>query len=460
MDCLYLIDYRFRVMHFDPERRVFYATSIHNIDTEQVLRFDRPGDFERLSDTFIFRENFSAEWPMEIEGLGRVQICYDPVAPRLALRGENGLYLCADATGDYEFSRDRVQMWECFWVLSEETRVQLEYILTHSWISTRTGEVYRPDRVVLDENFTLRIGVFQLDFRLQEASDFTTYEIHGIIDGWVPETFLLYRPLVYVTAYSSPAVLAQLQIFVRSLRDIGRYDGPIIVMTDQTVEKINAICEEAPGTIGVDTMFPTDFVGYVCSKYKIFDKEQYQGFQPVVYFDPDIVIDNPIEPMLLAGTLTRRVCAPMETFHRLQSHPPVGATLLQLDQIDPGPFAAGVNGGTIMFPNIEDAGTRRAFDRIERTLTYVGMRFGRTWSGWADQEAFNYIMVKMGDINSTALTRYARFSTLPGPLECRRVGFLHFWGYSSAEKVERMRAYLADLYREDGIGRALPEWAP
>jgi len=153
---------------------------------------------------------------------------------------------------------------------------------------------------------------------------------------------------------------------VRSLRDIGRYDGPIIVMTDQTVEKINAICEEAPGTIGLDTMFP----------------------------------------------------------------------------------------------NIEDAGTRRAFDRIERTLTYVGMHFGRTWSGWADQEAFNYIMVKMGDINSTALTRYARFSTLPGPLECRRVGFLHFWGHSSAEKVERMRAYLADLYREDGIGRALPERAP
>ena len=61
-------------------------------------------------------------------------------------------------------------------------------------------------------------------------------------DGWRIEQICQYRPLIYYAAFDRPEILEQLAISVRSLIEFGRYQGPIVVLTDHSPEAWPGSC--------------------------------------------------------------------------------------------------------------------------------------------------------------------------------------------------------------------------
>ena len=450
-----IMNFQCQIMHYDEAAGEIFNRPVDAIESDKAVRLAPFVPAKNLADSFIYDDQAIVSWRDFHPALGEITLSYDPTKPCVAVRDAAGKYLCWDLSR-YSFSRDVCDVWEYFLLLDEEFIGKIRYILANDWVSKRTATLYKKSDICLEPDFTLRLGAFRLNLRLQDKADFSDYVICGVSDDWKPEVFFVFRPLVYITAYASKTVLDQLHICVRSLRDIGRFDQKIVVMTDRSRDEILRLCEECESDpTEVDPSFPKDFVGFVSSKYSIFDKDVYRRHQPLMYLDPDIVFDRPVEDMLVAALVTEQICAPLEDWHRLKTHPPVGATLIQLDQLEPGSYAAGFNGGTIVIPNTADPRHRRSFELVARTITHVGLKFGRGFNPWADQEVANYIAYKVGGWNTAALTRFVHYIENDAGQDYNRSGLTHFWGHAGPQKVEKMLAYLTDLYRVYGMDRSV-----
>lgn len=442
---MYIMDRHIKVLHFDKKNKKIYSCPLNEINKDEVINVNKHSSDFNYDYKFIHNKETIFEVDVSTTVFDEVKFYYNLNTFGYSLCDKNGKYLCADTT-DYSFSRDQCNLWETFSLIDDDFIQKIYYIKTNCWLSKRDEQLYYPKDISLSDNFCINIGPYSINLLAITKDDINQYQIVTVCDGWKPEIFLLYKPLIYITAYSDKDVLNQLGLCIKSIRKFGNFYAKIIVMTDQSLDTIKKICGDYHNCeIEIDKNFPEDFVGYVCSKFNIIDREIYKGYQPLMYLDPDIIFDSPIEPMLLKSLATGNICAPLETFHHLKTHPPVGAGLIQLDGMEVSPYAAGFNGGTLIFPNVEDQNVRQAVHLIRRTITHLGIKFGRTFNKWADQEVLNYISYKYGFINTAVLTKYAKFIDNDPLVKFGCRGFVHFWGTSKDNKVRKMEQYLNKL---------------
>ena len=342
----------------------------------------------------------------------------------------------------YEFSRDDAQLWEFYLLVDNDFIDKIFYIKQNQWISKRNSKLYKPNDIEIHEGFILQIGDFLINLQYLNNDDIKFNYFIGICNHWQPEEFFLYRPLIYITAFSNEDIFKQLELCIESLRLFGDYTGKIIVMTDKSQDFILNLCQENSYNLTVDPMYPKDFVGYVCSKFNIYNKDIYQNHQPILYLDPDIIIDKPIKPMLIEATLTQLICAPLELGHYLYNHTAIGCGLIQQDQLKISHYVPGFNGGTLVIPNVYNDMVKNAIYLIKKTITNTGYFFGRDYNRWADQEVLNYISVKLGFFNTSILTKYVNY--IDNNINNRR-GLVHFWGHPTQDKPIVMKKYLNSL---------------
>ena len=440
---MYILDFRSNVIHWNAERG-FYGRSIFNIKKSDVISVHDIKEYlTDEEDIFFYPDGSVNTFHKSIENLGQVTITYEKERSGYSIKDEHGKYLCSEFE-TFRFTRDTVSSWETFIFIDEELTERLDYLSRTKWISKRTGNMLNVNHIQYLDDFLIRIGGFLIDIRSQKLDDFGKYKTTLLHDNWKPETFLLYAPLVYITAFSSDHVLRQLGLCVKSMRTFGKYTGKIVVMTDKSLSHIQALCDEYDTDyLDIDTMHPSDFVGYVCSKYYILDKDLYKGHQPLLYLDPDIVFDNDLNVILKEAVISEEICAPFERYSSLKNQTSVGATLIQLDGLSVGNYAAGLNGGTILFPNTENPEIYNFIKMVRRTIRNVGVKYGRDFCPWADQEAFNYMAVKLGLVNYTILTKYANFVHNDPHDPYSKRGFVHFWGHHN--KADVMEYYMEHI---------------
>lgn len=442
---MYILNHRSKILHWNEENG-FYDLPMNNIDKDTAITIENETfDYNKICEEYILPEDKTYIKEYNVRGLGLVKIEYNKDTRGYSLCNNSGLYFCAEPNNVYSFSRETPSLWETFIFLNENLIEKIEYFKNNKWISKRTGELLSGRDFLIEENFSLKFNGIKGDLRLQDFNDFSDYKTTLINGSWKPEEFLLYNPLIYITAYSSEHVFNQFRICVESIRKFGEYSGKIVVMTDADIDHIQNLCQEYnTNTLDVDIMYPKDLVGYVCSKYLVFGKDTYKKHQPILYLDPDIVFDAKLEPLLVEATLSEKICAPLETFHRLDSHPPIGSGLIQMDGMTVSPYAAGYNGGTISIPNVENTVVQESFKLICRTIMNVGFKFGRNYNIWADQEVLNYIASKFNIMDPTVITKYAKYHRNT-PAKHSIKGFVHFFGHSSKEKVTMMEEYVTSL---------------
>lgn len=376
-----------------------------------------------------------------LDRFGPVQIgrAVDQRCVTLSWRGQ---FLSAFADGRIVTSADCGD-WEGFLPVSEAELDILRHILANDWVIRSSGALVRAGDVALGNWYTLRIGELKLDLRYQlpfDAADWP-FRLTVLREGWRIEQLCLYRPLIYFAAYRNPAVMGQLYASIRSLIELGQYCGHILALTEQEPDEISAnLPRMAPGHFQAYHVAPSDFAGFVASKYKILDIPWAAQFQPVMFMDPDILFDAAVEPMLCTVARSDRITAPMEPFSPLRTAPGAGSGLLQLDGCAPG-FAVGFNAGTLGIPNIP---AHAATLRLVRTIivNHAALH-GRTAFSWVDQEVANYVSFRLAHFGP-AINPFVRYGGWPDtePSTDGRVGLVHFWPALSAEnKLAAMQSY-------------------
>jgi hypothetical protein len=333
--------------------------------------------------------------------------------------------------------------WEGFLPISSAELEMLRQILANDWIIRSSGALVPSNGVALAHWYTLRLGDLKFDLRDQLPFDAAhwPFRLTVLQDGWRIEQLCLYRPLVYFTVFKAPTVLEQFYVSIRSLLELGRYRGRILLITDRPRDEIVAnLPTSVAGQLDLVHLAPNDQAGFVAARFKILDLDWATRFQPVIYTDADVVFDTAIEPMLCAVARSDQLSAPLEPFSPMRSAPCAGSGLIQAEGLSPG-FAVGYNFGTVGIPNLPaHAPTLRLIRTI--MMTHAALH-GRTALGWLEQEVANYVAFRLTPFGP-AVNPFVRYGGWPNtePSTDGRVGLVHFWPALDAQaKVAAMQNY-------------------
>jgi len=378
-------------------------------------------------------------------------------------------FASAQPDGRIEYDRTQPDGWEQFLPLSCDELSTLNHVLDHSWIIMSSGALVPQEKIRIgasfglwfdDVQFDLSYNLpFSVDSRAAEGN-FAPLSIKLLRDGWRLDEARLYAPIVFSAAFGNPDVLAQLSLCLNSLIDFGHYDGHVHLITDRPAgEVLAAVPGLDPTRTTIQHLEPTDFTGYVASKYLILDHGPAWSAQPLLFVDPDIIFDAPLKPILSKIACLDRIAAPLEDFSPLASAISVGASLVQWDLGDPR-LARGFNAGTLGIPNLADH--QDVLERIRRIIMNYTTLNGRRSLPWVDQEIANYVAYRSGMFDTHTLSRHVRWGTdwtsrEAGP----RSGIVHFWKpMAPAAKRAAMTAYFEALADMDKFPNRTPHLPP
>jgi hypothetical protein len=285
------------------------------------------------------------------------------------------------------------------------------------------------------------------------ANDFSPFRFPVHPDGWKFDRIILYRPLIFYVAFGENAI-GQFCVSVKSLFQIGNFDGRVLVFTDMPEQKLRKKLNEIPpAQLLVTPLRANDWVGFVAAKFAILEEDVAYECSPVVFMDPDIVYNTDVRPMLVDMACLDSPSAPLEHFSNLATSPSVGGQLIQRDNGNPM-LSCGFNVGTLAVPNLKEFGHVLAL--IRRTIQNYVTIHGRAGIHFIDQEVANYISFKFAHFDTGQLTRYVRFGFMQDAFNLGALsGLVHFWGIPRTSRIEPMQRYL-DLLIDHYHGRKLP----
>ena len=287
------------------------------------------------ADIAILRQSFAdfvtgaAPPPVQAHAdtLGAVTLHIDPERGLLTLE-RAGAWLSAGATGgNVTWTTGAPDAWERLLPIADAELGQFVTLFSNDWIQRSTRRIVHPWQIALAADHTLRIGDLSVPLARNLpliGTDFP-FRFNVLADGWRLEEIVLFKPLIYYAAYGSPAVHNQLFLSLASLHEFGRYTGDVHVLTDLTAERLREAVPALPAErTTVQALKPTDFAGFVASKYCILEHRPAWGFQPLCFLDPDIVINSNLRPMLIAMARPKiiNITANPTTIRRNLPNPP------------------------------------------------------------------------------------------------------------------------------------------
>jgi hypothetical protein len=353
-------------------------------------------------------------------------------------------FLSAEPNGDQvTLVKAAAGGWQTFLPMSQIDLDVLRTIMTSAWLTRSSGAL--AERPATGALFHLHVGDLSVDLRFQLPFDLANWpdRLTLLRDGWRIDQICQYRPLIYYSAFGSAEIIEQFAISVRSLLEFGCYQGPIVVLTDQTPAALaRHVAAEDLARVALLQIQPSDRPGFMSARYLILDWPDARQFQPLLYVDTDTVFDRDVTPMLRAVATSDRIAAPIELLSTLSDSPASGATLMQRDFCSPG-YMAGFNTGTLGIPNIRaHAETLRL---IRRIIMNHSVLHGRLALPYVDQEIANYVSYRLMNFDTGLISRFVRF--LGGDADIgNRCGLVHFWPVpGAAARAQAMRDYLARL---------------
>jgi hypothetical protein len=453
----YLVTFHGKLVARNVESRSLSQISFDAIaDRDSLACVELEPDFARPTYRDFIGNAPGGMQAADVRHLGSQLIHIDPKTKTVSVE-RNGKYLSAQRSGPVDQDRSAVNGWERFVLCSDADLDFLQFLRGNRWIVRSTRALVAGERITLGDAATLEIGDLRIPLAFNAPLDRRTFPFRWIAlaDGWRIEELVLFDPVIFFVAFRQDYILSQLYVSLRSLAQIGKYDGRILIFTDRTHAEI---CENVPWfppeRISVADIPAQDWVGFVAGKYCVLEQPEVQTRQPVVYMDPDIVFNADVLSLLIPMAVSDRLTAPIELFSELGHSPSVGASLLQLDNAQPR-YACGFNGGTIGIPNLPMH--RHTLELIRRIIeNFLALR-GREAFSWVDQEAANYVSYKLAhfDLNDVSkCVRYGERATAKslGPL----TGLVHFWRCPRAERAGIMQTYLDLLLDHAGIPRDAP----
>lgn len=345
--------------------------------------------------------------------------------------------------------------WECFSPIALDQFADLVWILTNDWVLRESGERHAAHTIKMGGRKLIEIGShrWSLDeiLPLFEPIRYEAGPHNGLParillfrDGWKCDELIRYQPLVIFVMFGSGPWANQFRLATASLSEIGRYDGQVLVITDQSRSYVESLMpHRLRDHLLIEPMLGLDRLDFVGARLTIGNIPDISHYQPAVYADLDVIFDLPIEPILRKLVVSDRMTAQVEPYAPIAERPSVGGTLIEMDASKLG-TQFGFNAGIMGFPDLHRFG--RVLRAMYHCLSMHTAARGRTALEWHDQPIANYIAGKLDVFDPTLFTEATRIPPFDGVLDpSTPTGFVHFWpsGSHIDNKAEQMRSYVA-----------------
>lgn len=351
-------------------------------------------------------------------------------------------------------------LWETFRFFEVDLIRDVMQLMRNQWVRKSTGKIADIDFSGFENEFLMLDGC-RVD--IHENFPFINYEKDPLkekgsapnsiimhLDGWKPEEFLLYNPVVMYAFFGKGMISDQFRVSVESLFEIGKFQGTVIIVTNNSDEYVYGIINKNHHkNIKIFYMNAIDQQDYVDCRISIFNKKFIYEYQPFLYIDLDVVIDLPIKNFLTKLVISDKCSAQVEDERWVTQTPSCGATLYADDSF-PIEDDAGFNGGVIGIPNFQRFGRYlRAADVMMRKYMHI---HGRKSIPYDDQSILNFIFRKF-DIFSGDLITPSTSVPAAEKIDFSKndaLGFAHFWPCIYREdRSLRMKSYLSILRADD-----------
>jgi len=266
-----------------------------------------------------------------------------------------------------------------------------------------------------------------------------------------------YRPLIYTACYGSQTYFDCLSLMLKSLYLFGQYRGAILVLADRSETQV-AVPEEM-----------TDMVRVLCcdviDNSRRFQIQEFIGTSdtPVLHIDSDIIVTQEVDPILreMSTKTNIYVSSELGRYPKIVNVPASAITnpfwnyfgldlFLDDAELHDRPLSC-LNAGLFGYSE------RRIFEQPARKIhgMYTSHRRSSVASRYGtDQPFFNYVLAKLGPIDSGLLSgALSLVATAEVAVQCTRP-FVHFaYADSAKEKAQQMAQYMNLLESRRVLGR-------
>ena len=338
--------------------------------------------------------------------------------------------------------------WEWLGVVEQAALADVIDMCRNDWMRVGDRTLVRKSCIRLEKRTDIRIdqAVYPIagNFPLSTASGRRRNLLFR--EGWIVDEFIRFRPLVYFVLMGAGAYADQLELASRSLVDFGRYEGDLLVITDRDRHFIERLIPDSlHDRLSVLRVASSGKIDAVLARLMLGEHDGADQFAPILYTDTDVIYDRPLQPILEAALLSRKMSAQSERWNELPGSDAAGGDLFA---VDPVPFydKIGFNAGIWIMPGGEDS------IQIVNTIRLAVSRYleahGRESLPWLDQAMGNYVLRKLDAFDSALITSATRLCQSYEALDTIGAsGFVHFWPVSAVatQRAAAMADYLERL---------------
>ena len=323
----------------------------------------------------------------------------------------NGLFLSTKPEGLIRFHQTRAITWERYLLLDETRFAQAAFIKNNHWFSPAQDDLISSESITFCEEMKVRIGkiVVSLTDLLDSAGKETFFKSLRFSHAkWRQDSLILYRPLVYFCSFGKEEGFRCLDISVKSLRKYGKYDGAIAVLTERSDDAIERDYPDTAKEVTLLPYLPLDAIDYMSARFDISMFEYFDHYQPVLYLDTDIIIQNELSVVFEQAIRNRETLfhVTKETSEPMDE-PYYGRELFQEDESVTSDPAFGFTTGILLFiDNVQASPTLRQVRNV--IIQQSEMFDGRNIMRCFDQPAANYVLHKLEKPSPDILTANVR----------------------------------------------------
>lgn len=250
------------------------------------------------------------------------------------------------------------------------------------------------------------------------------------------------NPLFVYVIFGNGDILSQFKMSIKSLVDVGKYKGDVLIVTDHE-EEVQELCKDYNlRNVIIIQATATDRLDFVGIRVRMLASDIVKSYSPIFYIDADVLIVKDINPTLVKSSKFEKISAQLEDYlyfnNRIKHNISVGSTLFnecpfEINDVN------GFNGGVLFVPSGEK------FQDIFKTAYIMMVKYthrnGRESIPFYEQSILNYILYKSNNFSPEPVSSITELS-------CEEVKkdavFIHYFP-AGGERTTHMKNYIKEL---------------
>ena len=256
------------------------------------------------------------------------------------------------------------------------------------------------------------------------------------------------KNLVYMAAFNNPQYAELLKVLLATIKFFSKTDTIdfLILTSEDLAPSIKALSGQLDLPVYIKVCEKKGLHDALCARFTIFDYEEVDRYERLLYLDTDIVVQNDLTPLFEVDIEDKIYGLPEGTIE----HEYHGGWFFDFTTIDKD--TPGMNSGILLFKNTE---TVRTIFAAVTAHSKQRREANEPMPSTGDQPFLNYHAIKGGNQDTALLTQYALIYCMdppPPPSKPTTIAICHFvWPLGdAAHKKRRMIQHMKHVFSNYG----------